>query len=831
MTSNALITGEGSQGGALGFATTGSIDWVAFGKSLLTVSTEAIQRFASAGVQPATCRSVMVMCCQFRLSYFGEQRLQLAIKGLSGIAVNSLYMGFGYRCLARELWEQSGGVNCVALCACLAEAYTEAEAAWILTELWRLLNSPDNFAPSHAQLKALVKACAGVTAKTPFSEVINNMQSAQYRIDMGVTQGSVGCNRGATKSKDVAKVLLALFRVSHGYLDNITIIGGSECAFVAALASWLFDLRLWVEDDQQTVIFKNVEELANAQVYVRYGNHTEHSAVVTSTTYTLPNCFDVFDDDPEHQNIYLISRHPWDGCLSALYGIAFEQLQQQSIVLGNYLGSVARIYEALALGEKSIETISFLFDSDSVDSAYGLSYVNNILSTFPELGRIYGLQAAMISAAQFSFEEALQTANTSVVVLEGKCACVGVKNPYMKDIDALHHNETSGHCIASIAFAIRDTARLTARIVKDPWYLNLKPTIAGLVRLRQGHQTQWKRTEVLRQRLKSPTTQEETTALLVANAIGFRTEDGLSSRYRPKARGFSRLLAASLLFQGSPPPATVDYEMNDDGGVNLVRTEDDSVPTAISMNGICCYDDILRSLSSDAKTFSMVHVIPGCISYQDRRYDSIRDPRVNHPYFKDDGTGSQIRPEDFHKITAVQLDVSFDACVTELSTGQDLQFFYRLSATCGTIILPPRRFAKQLLYHRRKIFCDGISCGEKLALPCTVMSSFGSMNLDRSELVFTRHGFGGNAGCIWPCSDDKARCMILAYHLFRGPKVDPECDDEVVLRDGECLPCCTASYFKKMSKEQGEYFRMLAPNSKDELGPGAERYQILHIIT
>ena len=97
MTSNALTTGGGSQDGAAGFVTSGSIDWVAFGKSFLTASTAVLQHFASAGVQPATYQAVRLTCSQFQLSYQGEERLQVAIDGLSGIAVNSLYMGFGYR--------------------------------------------------------------------------------------------------------------------------------------------------------------------------------------------------------------------------------------------------------------------------------------------------------------------------------------------------------------------------------------------------------------------------------------------------------------------------------------------------------------------------------------------------------------------------------------------------------------------------------------------------------------------------------------------------------------------------------------------------------------
>ena len=163
MSSGPLTTGGGSQGGAVGFVTSGSIDWVAFSQSILTVSTGVLQHFASAGVQPSTYQSVMLIGSQFQLSYLGEQRLQAEIDGLSGIAVHSLFMGFGYKSLVRELWDIPGGVNCLALCTCLAEAHSESDSAWVLIELWRLLECPESYSPSQVQLMSLVKSCAGVT--------------------------------------------------------------------------------------------------------------------------------------------------------------------------------------------------------------------------------------------------------------------------------------------------------------------------------------------------------------------------------------------------------------------------------------------------------------------------------------------------------------------------------------------------------------------------------------------------------------------------------------------------------------------------------------------
>ncbi|MCJ1289792.1 hypothetical protein MMC34_001325 [Xylographa carneopallida] len=260
------------------------------------------------------------------------------------------------------------------------------------------------------------------------------MRHARYQLKIG------GSDRreSVTRSKDIAKALVALFQVSCGRLNKIAITGGGECAFIAALAFWLFGLKIWVEGDQQNIIYRNVEEPAKAQVSVIYSNHATNSAVITSTTYNLPEYSDLFRTDPENQDNYLISQHPWDGYLSAFYGITFERLQQKSDVLRTYLRSVARIYEALALGEKGIESIAYLFECDSVELAYGLGYVTNILSTFPELERINGLRNTMISAAQVSFEKALELSNASVAELEATCIYNGMKDTHDCPENAVH---------------------------------------------------------------------------------------------------------------------------------------------------------------------------------------------------------------------------------------------------------------------------------------------------------------------------------------------------------------------------------------------------------
>ena len=169
--------------------------------------------------------------------------------------------------------------------------------------------------------------------------------------------------------------------------------------------------------------------------------------------------------------------------------------------------------------------------------------------------------------------------------------------------------------------------------------------------------------------MKYPTHEEETMALRLAHAIGATPLVDLPRNLKLNTGGSPRLLSMSLLFQGT------NHSTRYDDGLGRVHHKSQNVDTAISMNGLCCYDDILRSLSSDARSFSMVHIIPGYISYQDRRYDFVHDPQHSQPQFVEEGVHLPLRADGFGTTHPALLDVTVDACVIELSGEGGLHLF------------------------------------------------------------------------------------------------------------------------------------------------------------
>lgn len=48
----------------------------------------------------------------------------------------------------------------------------------------------------------------------------------------------------ASNAKDIANALHGLFKISRGDADQMVVTGGSECAFISAVAHWLLNLRV-----------------------------------------------------------------------------------------------------------------------------------------------------------------------------------------------------------------------------------------------------------------------------------------------------------------------------------------------------------------------------------------------------------------------------------------------------------------------------------------------------------------------------------------------------------------------------------------------------------
>ena len=367
------------------------------------------------------------------------------------------------------------------------------------------------------------------------------------------------------KAKNIALVLCALFDLSKNRAESITIIGDAECGFIGAIAQWLFDLEVYIIGTSDHAP-QGKKPNVIIQYNLRSDSHSERSSPeLQSATYYLDSTDDYSNSlvDADKKICELVMRVPWATALSRTFGITFDHLCENSYPFAQFLGSAARIYSAMALGEEDLGDLNqyrphFI---GYPDNCYGSGLVYAIFDTFPELIAMDNLTEIIQRAEGTSFKEAVASFQTSISLIKRYCACnicgdngaVSVVVPPVR----------GDYCMLSLAYVVLRILVILGAVIRPS---DLLPTISGL---RSIAYTAPRRSSA----------REEIPSLL--GLIGQNLEISLPP----------------ILFSGS------EFEKY------IVST----FTTAISYRGICCYSSLLKRLPGHVEEARFHYVLPGRI--------------------------------------------------------------------------------------------------------------------------------------------------------------------------------------------------------------------------
>ena len=553
-----------------------------------------------------------------------------------------LWFGFGQKSFLYLLADNQVGLNCLALCACLADTHSAEVAGYILSQLWRACEFPPEYEPSHEQFVNLIRVCDGAFAGTTFGETVERMTGSR-RLEVRATREENYQSQNWERCADpraIALVLEALFNLSMGRFQSIKVSGALECAFIGGIAEWLFDLRVAsvgydgscpIQDPQVLLQFSLDPPDAGSKSLTR----------IESASYYLNNTDDFWSQlyNPSSSSSLLILRVPWETCLTRSFGIFFDKLCAISFTFGEFLGSAARIYAGLALGEPDVGTFDDCRENfiDFLDQCHGSGFIQAALAIFPELQRMPDLGRVMHLAEARPFSESVVALSNCFAAMSKHCEC-------RRCCPSSLPSYLTKTCIPAIASMILKVTRLLGTTQQDS---SLLPTISGL--------------RFFQERLPPMGTSMSQKDLESILSLDHSSRDMV-------------LADPIILFSGTSPFLESRLHTRERA------TEDVSDVTAIAWGGICAYKESLRRPAEHLSNYRIVHVTSGQIQKGRRKFNAVYDRPIPQ-----DSSNPSLHFFDFNKKANLGMGGSdvpdLQAVVTE--RGQDIYFAYALPA-CST---------------------------------------------------------------------------------------------------------------------------------------------------
>jgi hypothetical protein len=668
--------------------------------------------------------------------------------------------------------------------------HSESVAARILSALWLELGYPEDFEPSISQFRALIKACGGTLASSPFPEIANRMFPPVKDLK---------ADDRCSEPKDVAKALIGLFDISMGKKKRIAIVGGNDSAFIAAVAYWIFNMSIYVEDYDGNAIFsssvtKQPVQPDSAEVYIRSADLGQnHGITISKSTYLLSDVKDLIQYTPDRQSLYLRRRVPWDRCLKDTFGSAFDDFMKLPTAIWMFLGSFARISKALAEGEANVGYYSREKFIDFAEASYGQGFVDSSQSLFPELAEP-NLLNKMQSVLSLPFSKAQIYQEESYLIFRRSCRCSLCSE----------RTEAAPTCFVALAATLVDLV-VTVSPLQFEVESQLHPTSHGLRFFYERNINRYRKIF-------------SAEGWLHLFLRGSRSYDVFDRRTMGPLGVL--LEGVLILFTGA----------NSKGGTSLLPADIGSNSRiAVCGSGICIFIHGMVSISTRADLLRRIHVIPGRIGRNPLRnpdaicheYDSVLDienwpePTVDHLQIVPASDGGPSTPtasgqrssnashsaglkpptgEVLHqsKPNLASEKIKLAPEVVESGVAGEITFFYRISTSSGDILLPPGEVTIGILESTGLVSCkksgDCRDCTEPPELFTVengwLMDDKQVDELDPSQYICVQwkqleNSELGRLAAF--AAQQQIRCRTL--RLLRRHKI--------IICRGECLQCCS----------------------------------------
>jgi ankyrin repeat protein len=143
--------------------------------------------------------------------------------------------------------------------------------------------------------------------------------------------------QNATSPDALAKVLAALASLSQGKLANITIAGGLDTLWLAAVAEWLLCLKVEIVRSGQKVYQSSGDRGSLAHVTVIFDDYdgdfeSDRPPILANKCYVVPKGHRIYTVSRGTRNVFMGGRSKWDEVLSSAFGSGFTTLLDETLL-------------------------------------------------------------------------------------------------------------------------------------------------------------------------------------------------------------------------------------------------------------------------------------------------------------------------------------------------------------------------------------------------------------------------------------------------------------------------------------------------------------------
>ena len=563
--------------------TNGSLDWVSLSKSSVNFSIDILGRFSGAGVEALTVAVSQALFAQFHLPAEGQKRLQDSLSKLKAFSSigNVLWFGFGVKHLTRTLAETEAGACCVAMCACMMVSYDREYCARVLRTLCRASSMPEHLAPALAQWAAISDLCAGAVTASKFPVLVEGF------CRLFETEFSRNPFVAATNPDRLAMGLQELVRVSSGSVQNVTFVGSVDCGWLAALAEWLFSLRVCITDAVGNQLYhsqgSNIEGIGYHQViFIRLdqGQNRVPQLSVRHRTFLVPPGELPFANRLSRDICFRRGSSEWSTILTDTFGACFLDLLDTAVlypfakILYCLTSDTTRITYRLesngsilahAWVKNNYPWRKLLLCKESGDRPQKFKAIMSFISArLPELDLLakYGIAHASELETDFRMvtESTEQFLHSCSLALSKKCACKSCTNKHPNFMCLFQVAVTIYHYVVTLYWLDIDD--------------NLRPSSVGLLHL------------------------------------AYRCNEREKGRINDAAPYLYTSAMVSTIFTGVDP------------------NHGDSEASAFSVNGVCTYMPVLEHQELSVDRHLRLRLVPGQMERNCKLYKRLIDVEV-----------------------------------------------------------------------------------------------------------------------------------------------------------------------------------------------------------